>query len=173
MLPDQLDKLLIGFQFVNAGLQRIVELFREPFDPANANDAQALVANAGEVLRLLSKIVERFRESATLPIIDATVQDNFFSGLVDRFAQMKEAWFAGPSDDTGDALNEASHCIIFLARLLQFNLGFPGAWTVRATELGTTLCKTLFDLLMVMFIHFERFSGLFTCVPASCRRIWA
>ena len=168
-----LDKLLTECQFVNAGLQRIIELFREPFNPASADDVQALVTTTGEVLRLLSKIVERFRESATLPTLDPAVQDNFFSGLVDKFAQLKEAWSAGRSDDAGDSENEASHCIIFLARLLQFDLGFPGAWTARATELGTTLCKTLFDLLMVRHLHFGRLSDVFTCIVASCRRIWS
>ena len=160
----------ISCQFVNAGLQRIVELFKEPFDPTKADDVQTLVTSAGEVLRLLSKIVERFRENATLPVIDPAVQDRFFSGLVGRIAQMKEAWHAGRSDD---ADNEASRCIIFLARLLQFNLGFPGAWTAQATELGTSLCKTLFDLLMVKSFHRSAFRVVFTYAPASCRRIWS
>ena len=54
----------ISCQFVNAGLQRIVELFKEPFDPTKAGDVQTLVTSAGEVLRLLSKVVEHFRENA-------------------------------------------------------------------------------------------------------------
>ncbi|KZT67178.1 hypothetical protein DAEQUDRAFT_673722 [Daedalea quercina L-15889] len=139
----------VAGKFVNAGLQRIVELFQEPFEPTKADDVHAFVANTGEVLRLLSKIVERFRQNATLPTLDPAAQDKFFSGLVGRFAQMEEAWATGRSDGAEDSLNQASHCIIFLARLLQFDLGFPGAWTPQATELSSTLCGTLFDLVLL------------------------
>ncbi|TFY51580.1 hypothetical protein EVJ58_g10491, partial [Rhodofomes roseus] len=139
----------VAGKFVNAGLQRIIELLQEHFDPKNEDNVHAFVSNTGEVLRLLSKIVERFRHNATLPILDPAVQDRFFLGLVGRLAQMKEAWAAGRSDDEDDSLNQASHCIIFLSRLLQFDLGFPGAWTPQATDLSATLCKILIDLLLL------------------------
>ncbi|KAH9924878.1 uncharacterized protein B0H18DRAFT_1119667 [Fomitopsis serialis] len=139
----------VAGKFVNAGLQRIIELFQVPFDSTSEDDVHAFVTNTGEVLRLLSKIVERFRDNATLPILDPAVQDKFFSGLVGKFAQMKEACAAGQSDDADDSFNQASHCIIFLSRLLQFDLGFPGAWTPQAMELSTPLCRTLIDLVLL------------------------
>lgn len=108
------------------------------------------VANMGEILRLLSKIVERFREDASLPQLIPAVQDKFISALDTRLMQVTEVLTVSIEDSPDEPhLHHASHCAIFLCRLLQFNLGFPGAWTPQAKLLSERICSMITRLALV------------------------
>ncbi|PCH43895.1 hypothetical protein WOLCODRAFT_138657 [Wolfiporia cocos MD-104 SS10] len=144
MMTD-VDREVAG-KFVNAGLQRIIEIFREPFATTDPKTMVQFVSDAGEVLRLLSKIVERFRSDGSLPPLLQPIQDQFITALDFRFAEVVSGR-TGELDDS--QARELSHSAIFLARLLQFNLGFPGAWTSQTKAVSERLCKTLTELALI------------------------
>ncbi|KAI0958249.1 hypothetical protein AcV7_004122 [Taiwanofungus camphoratus] len=140
----------VAGKFVNAGLQRITDIFHEEYRPSKTEDMVHFVANMGEILRLLSKIVERFREDASLPQLIPAVQDKFISALDTRLMQVTEVLTVSIEDSPDEPhLHHASHCAIFLCRLLQFNLGFPGAWTPQAKLLSERICSMITRLALL------------------------
>ncbi|CCM03317.1 uncharacterized protein FIBRA_05445 [Fibroporia radiculosa] len=137
----------IAGKFANAGLQRMTELFNAPWSPSKTEDITEFVASAGEVLRLLSKIVERFREDASLPTLISGVQDQFITALNSRLERiMHEIASKKQQTSDDDTIHHASHCAIFLSRLVQFDLGFPGAWTAQTKVVSEQLCQTITQL---------------------------
>ncbi|KAF9819188.1 hypothetical protein IEO21_02359 [Rhodonia placenta] len=139
----------VAGKFVNAGLQRVVDLCNAPCNFSDGRSAEEFVANTGEVLRLLSKIVERFRNAA-LPPLMPHIQDKFVYAFCTRLNQVKDVLTEEkPIALAEDRTHHASHCAIFLARLLQFDLGFPGAWTAQVKSLTESLCKTFIELIML------------------------
>ncbi|KAH9945672.1 hypothetical protein B0H21DRAFT_744154 [Amylocystis lapponica] len=120
----------VASKFLNAGLSHMTAMLNGPYSLSKADGMVQFVDNAGEILRLLAKIVERFRDDASLPQLTPPT-------AFDHVAQVRSE-----SED-------CSQTAIFLARLLQFDLGFPGAWTTRAKTLIEELCSALHMLALL------------------------
>ncbi|OBZ68162.1 Mediator of RNA polymerase II transcription subunit 12 [Grifola frondosa] len=134
----------VAGKFVNAGLHRIIEIFHEASNPSDPKCLMQLVANAGEVLRLLSNIVEPFRQDNPMPQLEATIQDGFMTAFCTKLEEITEVLTAHVDNNSDEsARSQTSHTAVFLARLLQFNLGFPGAWTSEAKAQSERLCTTI------------------------------
>lgn len=143
---SEVSKEVAG-KFVNAGFQRVTELCHVAYVPEDTAD---FIANTGEVLRLLSKIVERLQEDATPPPLIPAIQDAFITALCTRLAQVKDALVSDRPKHAGeDQSHPASHCAIFLSRLLQFDLGFPGALTAQGKDSSEDLCETILQLILL------------------------
>lgn len=109
-----------------------------------------IVGDAGEILRLLANIVEPFRNDGNLPELIQSVQDEFVSALFAKFADVSEILSSCSEENLAQVnISEATNTAIFLARLLQFNLGFPGAWTNHTKALSSQLFPTLIRLILV------------------------
>ncbi|KZT00461.1 uncharacterized protein LAESUDRAFT_666096 [Laetiporus sulphureus 93-53] len=140
----------VAGKFVNAGLRRMVELFKGPYNPPRMDEVGDFVTNAGEVLRLLSKIVERFREDTSLPPLIPATQNQFMEALDTRLTQVKDVLVAEQDGVTDEEITSpASHCAILLCRLLQFVFGFPEAWTPQVKNMSESLCNTIVQLALV------------------------
>ena len=134
---------------MNAGLRRIVDILRET-DSTNKIDAMTrLVSCAGEILRLLANIVAPFRKDASLPQVDPSVQDHLFAALCAKIAEMTEMMAALVQQPWSEDIARGSQAVIFLARLLQFYLGFPNQWSQQAKDLSEKLCANLTRLALV------------------------
>ncbi|KAI8993842.1 hypothetical protein BD414DRAFT_480612 [Trametes punicea] len=147
MITD-VDKTVAG-KFLNAGLRRIIDIFRET-DAANKIESMMrLVSSAGEILRLLANIVAPFRKDASLPQLDATVQDHIFSVVCAKIAEMTEVMATLVQQPWSEDISRGSQAVIFLARLLQFYLGFPGGWSQQVKDLAEELCANLTRLALI------------------------
>jgi mediator of RNA polymerase II transcription subunit 12 len=103
------------------------------------------VGRAGEVLRVLSHVSEPLREEGTVLDLDVSTQERLVKIILESF-QFANAAFSKTTDQSLRVITEA---VIFLARLLQFDLGFFG---IRTTPFGETCEKmtpVLFDLVVV------------------------
>ncbi|OSD03951.1 hypothetical protein PYCCODRAFT_163808 [Trametes coccinea BRFM310] len=147
MITD-VDRTVAG-KFVNAGLRRIVDIFRET-DSANKIESMTrLVSCAGEILRLLANIVAPFRKDASLPQLDQTVQDHLFAVLCAKIAEMTDLMMSLLQRPWNEDVSRGTQAVIFLARLLQFYLGFQGTWSQQARDLGEELCANLTRLALI------------------------
>ncbi|KAI0769653.1 hypothetical protein BD413DRAFT_627402 [Trametes elegans] len=139
----------VAEKFVNAGLRRIVDIFRESEGANKIESMTRLVSSAGEILRLLANIVAPFRRDASLPQIDGTAQDHLFSVLCAKIAEMTEVMAGLVQQGWSEDISAGSQAVIFLARLLQFYLGFPGVWSQQAKDLAEELCANLTRLSLI------------------------
>ncbi|OCH91787.1 hypothetical protein OBBRIDRAFT_752537 [Obba rivulosa] len=141
----------VASKFLNAGFRRMTEILNEPVDQNRPEGITSYVRNGGEVLRLLARVVKPFRQDLPLPELDAAIQDEFFSTLCTKFVQVTDMLAAATDDDAHgvDGVNPASHSAIFLARLLQFYLGFPGVWTTQSKAKCEQLCAILTQLILL------------------------
>ncbi|KAL4248177.1 Mediator of RNA polymerase II transcription subunit 12 [Abortiporus biennis] len=135
----------IAAKFVNSGLKRITEITADPRS-SNATDNSYFVSTAGEILRLLANIVRPLRESGSMPELDESIQDKLMITLQDKFLAILNVL----SDGTRDVnLSQMSQSTIFVARLLQFVLGFPGAWTNKVKQMCEGICGSIIKLVML------------------------
>ncbi|OJT09261.1 Mediator of RNA polymerase II transcription subunit 12 [Trametes pubescens] len=154
----------VAGKFVNAGLKRIDDIIRETDGANKINSMTLLVSSAGEILRLIANIVAPFRletsrpekdqgdESRTepnLPPIDAAVQEHLFTVLCAKFAEMTGMMAALVQEPWSEDISRGSQAVIFLARLLQFYLGFPAVWSDKSKELAEELCANLTRLALI------------------------
>lgn len=135
---------------MNAGLQRINEILNEP-GITRIEETRNVIPAAGEVLRMVANIVARFRESsASMPKLEAQVQEALVTTLSLKFTAIHELLALvtnGPS--TGVNLTQVSETTIFLARIIQFILGFPEIWTPSLKNQSEPLCGILVKLALV------------------------
>lgn len=136
-------------QFVNAGLKRITEIFRE-WDPLIDNVTHNdLKKCASEILRLLANIVAPFRKDASLPPIETPVQDTLFTVLCARIANMTAVMKNLIQRPWEVEASRGTQAIIFMARVLQFYLGLPIVWSQQSKDPGDDLCRNLTRLALV------------------------
>ncbi len=136
-------------QFVNAGLRRVTEIFRE-WDPLLDNRTHNdLKKCASEILRLMANIVAPFRKDASLPQLDLLIQEAFFSMLCAKIKKMTEMMGTLLQDPWEEQAARGTQAIVFLARMLQFHLGFSITWSPQAKEQAEELCYNLTRLALV------------------------
>ena len=137
-------------EFVNAGLQRINEVLNDP-GIVSVEDTCHVVPSAGEVLRMVANIVARFREDqVSMPQLEAQVLDTLMGTLGAKLTSIAE--FVGSESiapSTGVNLPQVSQTTVFLARVIQFVLGFPDVWTRNFKDQSEVLCNTLVKLALV------------------------
>lgn len=114
-----------------------------------------MTTNAGHILKLLNTIVLPFRTSSNLPYLDEDLQNTFIPRIV---MQMESLYHVRTEHAKVDGerreqpKSSLTGPIIFLARLLQFDLGFPGAWTAVMRSSGQRLLEVVFRLSLVSYI---------------------
>lgn len=110
-----------------------------------------MIQSAGELLRLLSNIVKPFRDDPpSLPQLEAAVQDALITALAAKF-EMLEGFL---SADVGGSVSyvetkRVTDAVVFLSRLLQFDLGLPGVWTQQTREVDDKILNSILSLAMV------------------------
>ncbi|KAL5506968.1 SRB8 [Sanghuangporus vaninii] len=116
----------VAVAFMNEGLQRIVKILNDINDEKEA--LKTIPSKTGHFLNLLSTIMRPFRNDSTaLPTLEQPIQDSFVSCLSVKF-QSLENIAQGCGANYHDLI-PLTDTTLFLARLLQFDLGFPGSWT--------------------------------------------
>lgn len=105
----------------------------------------ARVGRAGEVLRVLSHVSEPLREEGTGLDLDVSTQERLAKIILESF-QFANVMFSKTTDSSLRVITEA---VIFLARLLQFDLGFPGIRTTHFRDTCEKMTPVLFDLVVV------------------------
>lgn len=109
------------------------------------------IERASQLLRVLTHVVESMREEATsLPQLESVVQDEVIDVLCAKFDTLESCMTSGGTEPhTGAQTTRDFQNVIFLARLLQFDLGFQSAWTSKTREVSIQLVSTLFRLAIV------------------------
>ena len=140
--------ILISSQFINNGLQCMSEMLRDATQrPADLTD---YIQRAGQLLRVLAHVAESLRETALLPQLESEVQDEFIDAICAQFDVIHSTLVAdGDQSDIATKASQSSDTVIFLARLLQYDLGFPGGWTAKTKGASNPLVSTLFRLALV------------------------
>jgi mediator of RNA polymerase II transcription subunit 12 len=108
------------------------------------------VRRAGDLLRLLAHIANPFQEEHTPLQLDPSVQDDFITATSNKFTDLESTLAVDGHGATpiqnSSLLAEAS---IFLGRLVQFDLGIPGAWTPKTRRVARELSMTIFRIALV------------------------
>ncbi|OAX39947.1 hypothetical protein K503DRAFT_781763 [Rhizopogon vinicolor AM-OR11-026] len=102
------------------------------------------VDRAGEVLRVLSHVSEPLREEETALDLDIPTQERLAKTILESL-QLADVMFS----KTIEQFRILTQAVIFLARLLQFDLGFSGIWTTEFQETCEKMTPVLFDLVMI------------------------
>lgn len=153
-----------GGQFANGGLRRITRILSSPIS-RSLSDINLIISKAGEVLRLLIKIVEPHRNASPLPLeLDAPVQD----GLIVTIKEILSAILADlTSDRPAHDPKKLAELSIFIARIIQFDIVFSGAWTQYLKRQCEELCDVIVQLALVslrssskLYVADELCSGL-------------
>ena len=145
-------RTLTKLQFVNAGLQRIAEILKNNSPQLDPSALQVRVANAGKVLRLLTNLVEPMRAAETtssLPQIDASAQQELVATLYSILESIRSHLSGSAALGFPESYRQLATATIFLARVLQFDLGFPGVWIQWMKDHCDDLCQTLSQLIIV------------------------
>ena len=94
-----------------------------------------MIKSAGEFVKLLSSIMDPFREDhVAIPSLDIEVQDALACALYSKLQMLEETMKGLPSSDLSQE-TEITESIVFLSRLLQFELGFVHDWKSSQKEL--------------------------------------
>ena len=135
-------------QFVNAGLHKITEILN---DQTHAHDLQWSLTKGGDVLRLLTNVTQPSRKDETSAYqVEQWVQDKLLHALHDRFTSVLGIMSDVTQREQHDVgQQDLVQMSIFLARLLQFDLGLSGALAPDTKALSESMCDTLFQLIMV------------------------
>ncbi len=110
--------------------------------------------DAGQLLKLLNTIIAPFRVNSDLPAIEESVQRELLTRIMNRLEGCVTLFGERGHDDWSAEHSQDKHlteCSLFLARLLHFTLGFPGAWDGILKENGKRLLDYAFRLAMVRF----------------------
>ena len=145
-------------QFINNGLGFIADILNDVSVTSQTDSLSGCVRRAGEILRILTHLAQPlWAEASLLPLLEPATQDKFFNALCKKFGDIESIL----STNETDSLDKSAHstvtqAVIFLARLLQFNLGFRGAWTAEAKAASSELTSTIFKLAVVrIFPHIQ------------------
>ena len=143
------------FQLCNSGFQRLTYLISTIGTSSAASDLQALLATTSEVLRLLAGVALPLRTPAvTLPTLASEVQDAFIQEIRDRIESLMTA-YTNPALEAPQ-FHRLVGVTLILARLIQFNLGFPGVWTSVLREYCSSLFASLVRINIVRLSLLER-----------------
>jgi mediator of RNA polymerase II transcription subunit 12, fungi type len=124
-------------------MQRMTQLFRDLTD-LSPSISQPLLHNAGEALYLMSSILQPLHaDSAGFPSLEADVQDAFVRSLQSATRRLDD--FCS-SDHVPGVVTDL---VVVVARLWQFDLCLPGAWTPRLREAAPDVLTKIIRLAAV------------------------
>ncbi|KAF9219563.1 hypothetical protein BS17DRAFT_760662 [Gyrodon lividus] len=132
----------VAEKFVNNGFKSLVEILTRPPAPLSPDALAERVNRAGEVLRLLSHVTEPLRTKGSIFQLDSTSQERLGKAICETLCAVESMFVAA----SASAPNQLTQNVIFLARLLQFSLGFSGPWTTAFREQYETVSSVLFRL---------------------------
>lgn len=108
------------------------------------------LGRAGELLRVLTYVAEPLRDNPSeLPLLDPTVQTEFFDALSTKIAALVDLIKTSDTDTQSNDSQALMNACILLARFLQFDLAFRGVWTEPAKKASETISSNLFALIQV------------------------
>ncbi|KAF9453917.1 hypothetical protein P691DRAFT_798859 [Macrolepiota fuliginosa MF-IS2] len=135
--------------FIANGFKCINELLQE-LKSEQMTSALDKLRRVGELLRALVYIAQPFRKEGPLLLnLDPAVQDDFVAILYDKLSTIKATLeSSAPAQAAGreDLSSTISQQVVLLVRLLQFDLGFRGAWTPKLKDLSAPFISNLFYL---------------------------
>ncbi|KAF8909882.1 hypothetical protein CPB85DRAFT_1435527 [Mucidula mucida] len=131
----------VAGKIINNGLRFLTETIGK--DTTDAGVIEDCATRAGESFRILIYVAEPLRQDPSqLPSLNPEIQDAFFSTLCAKFNKVD-----AESKELDDSRRESfTRRVILLARLLQFDLGFDGAWTPSTTSQCRGLSQALYRL---------------------------
>ncbi|KAF8532506.1 hypothetical protein JB92DRAFT_3138291 [Gautieria morchelliformis] len=131
---------VVACTLINSGMQRMTQLFRDLTD-LTWSIAQPLLHNAGEALYLMSSILQPLHaDSAGLPNLEADVQDAFVCSLRPATRRLDE--FCASNQVPG----VVTDLVVVVARLWQFDVCLPGAWTPQLREAAPDVLANIIRL---------------------------
>lgn len=130
-------------QFINNGFQCIGEVLRKVSSPVQPAVLDDCVRRAGQLLRVLIHVAGSRQEvEVSARQLKDSVQDDF----IEAFYTILLGIEAAQASDEELMISES---LIFLLRLLQFDLGCSDVWTAKTKALSGKLVSTLFNLAIV------------------------
>ncbi|KAF9231909.1 hypothetical protein BU15DRAFT_55624 [Melanogaster broomeanus] len=132
----------VAEKFVNNGFKSLVEILTRAPTSLSPDALAEHVDRAGEILRLLSYVTEPFRATGSIFQLDSTLQERLGKAIYETLSAAESMFVTADAS----APNQLTQNVIFLARLLQFNLGFSGQWTAAFREQYETVSSVLFRL---------------------------
>jgi len=119
--------------------------------------ARQLLHNAGETLHLMSSILQPLRSDPSgLPTLESDVQDVFAVSIKAATEHLHGATEAGNDTDY------VTDMVVIVARLWQFDLCLPGAWTPKMKEIVPGILKKIVEMVIVSQSSFLCISHLLT-----------
>jgi mediator of RNA polymerase II transcription subunit 12, fungi type len=131
---------------------RISEILKDGRPLHNISDLQNNTAKAGKVLRLLSNLMETMRSSSSpspMPQLDPAIRESLISTVYSLLRGIGEHLSSGQVTYSLEDLKTWTSATIFLARVLQFDLGFPGVWTQWLKDRCEEVSQMLSNLILV------------------------
>ncbi|KAH7905552.1 hypothetical protein BJ138DRAFT_1072652 [Hygrophoropsis aurantiaca] len=152
----------VAVKFVNNGFKCIIEIFTSAASPSTPDRLLECVERAGEVVRILSHVAgPLLEESPQLSLeIDIITQEKMIGVILDNFT-LADTLLSSHAEATLDPslgsldntpLNprpQLTQAVIFLARLLQFELGLSGIWTDVFRSKCNHIAPMLFKLVLL------------------------
>ncbi|KAH7922771.1 hypothetical protein BV22DRAFT_1094076 [Leucogyrophana mollusca] len=144
----------VAVKFINNGFRCIIEIFSNAPVPSTPDALLERVERAGEVVRVLSHVAAPLREETSNCSLelDLPTQERLIAVICDNFGvaeTMLSAHVESPHMTQKDTLLQLTQAVVFLARLLQFELGFSGIWTENFRISCSALAPVLFRLILL------------------------
>lgn len=133
---------------MNEGLSRIAKILEEETG-IERSELIDLPTKAGHFLKLLATIMQPFRSPGdNLPSIEEGIQGRLIDAVFNKLSALETEMRKDAAENLGKlaAHSELTEPVLFLARLLQFDLGFPGIWTQRTREVGDKILNVVYKL---------------------------
>lgn len=119
-------------------------------DPTYASDLGQLVSRAGDILRFLTNVTEPMGKGETTPSLESCIQDRLVHALQEKLSIILKIMLGAAFQEQDGVPHQALvRLAIFLARLLQFDLGLSEVWTQDMKNRSQALSSTLFQLALV------------------------
>ena len=150
-LCSQLIHTDVDEQFINNGFKSITDILNQVPAPSTPESLLLRADRAGEVLRVLSHVSEPLREEEVTLDLDIPTQELLASTMLESL-QLADVMFT-KATDSERSLPILTQTVVFLARLLQFDLGFSVVWTTQFRETCEKIAQVLFNLVMVREEH--------------------
>jgi hypothetical protein len=132
--------------------QLLGDLLKGPIKTA----VDSFLRKGGELLRLLASAFQPLRNpGSTLPLIAPAIQDDFSDRLQTCLNNVLMALKEPGSSEPPSPLfspHRLPELLLLLIRLLQFNLGFRGAWTAKFQAAAELKLALLIEIIVVSSI---------------------
>lgn len=119
-----------------------------------SNEPQELrscTERAGQLLRVLTRVAESNREEASeICELDSSIQNEFINVVGAKLSELEAAltaYYSGP--EAAYDGSPPANSVIFLCRLLHFDLSLRGAWTTSTRMQATGFVPVLSRIAMV------------------------